>query len=69
MDDGAPSQAGLRIGSKRLSNLPFATLFRGFLLYGAICLVILYCGAFAVGHSPGFAYLVATEVGNRSGTP
>lgn len=67
MDDGAPSQAGLRIGNKRLSNLPFNALFRGFLLYGFICLVILYCGAFTVGHSPGFAFLVATEVGEPFG--
>lgn len=67
MDDGAPSHAGLRIGSRRLSNLPFIALFRGFCLYGGICLVILYLGVLGVGHSPGFAYVVATEVGDVFG--
>ena len=67
MDDGSPSRAGLRIGSRRISNLPLVVLFRRFCLFGAGCLFILYLGALGVGHSQGFAYLAATEVGEVLG--
>jgi hypothetical protein len=42
-------------------------LFRRFLLFGGLSLLILYLGALGVGRSPGFAFLVATRVGDVLG--
>jgi hypothetical protein len=67
MDEPVDSGKGLRIGKRRLSELPPLVLLRRTLGYGAICLVILYGGAVAIGHTPGFAYLAATRVGDVFG--
>jgi hypothetical protein len=67
MDEPVDSGKGLSIGKKRLSELPPLVLLRRALGYGAVCLGILYGGAVAIGHTPGFAYLAATRVGDAFG--
>lgn len=67
MDEPVDSGKGLRIGRRRLSELPPLVLLRRALGYGALCLLIVYGGAVAIGHTPGFAYLAATRVGDVFG--